>query len=174
MARGGQDHIAGVGLEVHPAAQPGRRDLAAGVQEPAVLAAVAAARDADPGRRQRPVLALKLGQPPQAAVARVNVEHQEAGGHPGTDVGLRPPAPPGRHPGRVAAGRVQAMAQLVPAVAGQVRPVIGRTWVAGRAVPVGQLAAQREHLVASRRVGQRRLPQPSHGLTTAAGFSRRA
>jgi hypothetical protein len=53
-----------MGLEIHSPAQPRGREPAAGVEEPAVLAAVAAARDADPGRRQRSMLALELGQPP--------------------------------------------------------------------------------------------------------------
>jgi hypothetical protein len=64
-----------MGLEVDAGAQPGGRQPAAGVQEPAVLAAVTAARDADPGRGQWPKLVLELGQPAQAAVARVDIDH---------------------------------------------------------------------------------------------------
>ena len=45
-----------MGLEVDASAQPRRRQLPTGVQEPAVLAAVAATRDADPRGRQRTML----------------------------------------------------------------------------------------------------------------------
>jgi hypothetical protein len=70
-----QQHITAVGLEVDARAQPGSRQSTAGVQEPAVLAAVAATRDTDPRGRQGPILALELGQPAQAAVARIDVHH---------------------------------------------------------------------------------------------------
>jgi hypothetical protein len=59
----------------HDGAPQGGRQPPAGVQEPAVLAAVAAARDADPGGGEWPVLALELGQPAQPAVAWVEVDH---------------------------------------------------------------------------------------------------
>jgi hypothetical protein len=139
-----------------------------------VVAAVAAAGDADPGRRQRAVLAFELGEALVAAVAGVDVKHQQAGRDAGADVGRWPAGPPALHPGRVAGGGVQAVAELVPALASGVGLVAGRAGLAGRAVAVGQLAAQREHLVAGRRVGQRRLPQPGHGRNIASGSSRRA
>ena len=105
-----------------------------------MLAAVAAPREADPGRRQGPVLALELGQPPQATVARVDIKNQQAGRHPGTDVGLGPPGPPAPHPVRMAGGGIQAMAQLVAALWRLVGAVAGRMWLAGRAVPQRLLA----------------------------------
>ena len=71
-----QDHVATMGLEVDASAQPGGRQPAAGVQKPAVLAAVTATRDADPRGRQRAMGALELGEAFQAAVARVDIDHQ--------------------------------------------------------------------------------------------------
>jgi hypothetical protein len=50
-----------MGLDVQAAAEPGGGDLGAGVQEPAVLPAVAAARQAYSGRWQRAVLGFQLG-----------------------------------------------------------------------------------------------------------------
>ena len=97
-----------------------------------MLTTVTATRNTHPGRRQQPVLALKLDQPAQAAMARVDIDHQQAGRHPSADVGLGPPPPPASHPDRVAGRRIQPMAQLVAAVGRLVGPVAGRPWLAGR------------------------------------------
>jgi hypothetical protein len=85
-----------------------------------VLAAVAAARDADSGGGQRAEVALELGEVLVAAVAGVDVQDDQTGGDPGADVGLRPPRPPASDPGGVAGSGVQAVAQLVGAISGLV------------------------------------------------------
>jgi hypothetical protein len=102
-----------------------------------VLAAVAAARDADSSGGQRAEVALEMGEELVAAVARVDVQHQQAGRHTGADVGLGPTCPPARHPGRVAGGGVEAVAQFVLALASGMGLVAGRARLASRAVAVG-------------------------------------
>jgi hypothetical protein len=115
------------------------------------------------------VLGLELGQALVAAVAGVEVEHEQAGGDAGADVGLRPALPPARDPLGVAGGGVQAVAQLAGAVGRAVGPVAGRAGLAGGAVCAGQLAAQGEDLVAGGGVGQGGITQRGHGWAPPAG-----
>jgi hypothetical protein len=90
-----------------------------------VVAAVAPARHAGPGGRQRAEVALEVSEVLMAAVAGVDVQDNQNGRDAGANVVLGPAAPPAGHPGRVAGGGVQAVTELVGTVAGLVGLVAG-------------------------------------------------
>src|SRR6266540_3273012 len=115
------------------------------------------------------MLGLELGEALMPAVAGVDVEHEQARGDPGADVGLRPPGPPAPDLGGVAGGGVQAVAQLAGAAGRAVGPVAGRARLTQWAVAAGELAAQRENLVAGGGVGQRGVAEPGRCPAVAVG-----